>query len=199
MTAKRTTKYEQVLNDARGRVEAAKAALANCQKRVAEASAERDIAAAELRGHVAAYEALQAALTPTPRKVSKKPSPSPQALNQPMRDNGAKCGVCGNKKAFDDHQPGARDFHEFDAAKPAAGKSAKCVHVFSAEHGGKVCGEAESDTIHDQSFGYAAYHPFARSAPRVARKSKQKTPDQQSDPNTAGATESAMSASSGGD
>jgi hypothetical protein len=64
-----------------------------------------------------------------------------------------------------------------------------------------VCGEREEALIHDPAAGYGGQHVFDPGKPvaRAPRKLKLKTPDPQSDPNTAGATESAIAASSAGD
>jgi hypothetical protein len=73
-----------------------------------------------------------------------------------------------------------------------------CSHV---SEGGAVCLAPPSNAVHDQSAGYAGYHPFVPSRPvaRAGRKSKQKPPDFGSAQNSEIATDTALAASIGGD
>jgi hypothetical protein len=127
--AKKITRYEQILTAARERVDAAKAGLANCHKQVAAATAEMDIAAAELRGHVAAYEALEKALTPKPRKKSEKAEKGAPALKEVPADkkvSDALCVAqvpnidvpCGEREDALIHDPngGYASYHPFETA-----------------------------------------------------------------------------------
>src|SRR5690349_7672565 len=123
---KRITKYEQILSDARARVDAAKSELNRLHLAATAASAAVEVAAAELRGHVAAYEALERTLTPTPRKAStkKKQDPSPAAPTL-LPDNEVKepmCIACGHGPDYQDHFQPAPAYHPFESSARTASR-----------------------------------------------------------------------------
>ena len=109
--AKRITKYEHVLMEARTRV-----LTARNQVHVAESVLSQ--ATAALRAHQDAYDALEKALTPTPRKASTKKSASAKAPQDPPADKNAKCGICGNPFNHADHDRAYIKSHDFEPSKP---------------------------------------------------------------------------------
>lgn len=64
---------------------------------------------------------------------------------------------------------------------------------------GVECAEPEENAIHDQSAGYAAYHPFSLTAPTVERKSRRKGAAANITPSTETNSEGALAAGAGGD
>src|ERR1051326_8717394 len=97
--ARRNAKAELILSDAEKRLKWA-------QARVADAEAQLGIANAALSAHQRNYDALVAALAPTPRKATKKaekPSASPPAQKEPTPGKEVKCGVCYEVEDHSNH------------------------------------------------------------------------------------------------
>ena len=109
--ARRNTKAELILNEARDRMEAAKVVMND-------ASAAMEKARAVWEAHCDAYDALKKALAPTPRKKAEKPSTSPTAPKEATPDKEAKCGVCYEVADHSNHDPTYLSSHKFDAPKP---------------------------------------------------------------------------------
>lgn len=132
--AKRITKADQILSEARERVVAANAVVDARRMAAAELNAAVEVAAAALRAHVAAYEALKAALTPKPRKKSEKAdkgAPAQKELPKPdKKTSGALCVAnvpilnvpCGDPEDHLIHSSsgGYAGYHPFEAPKPVA-------------------------------------------------------------------------------
>lgn len=129
----RATKASQILNDAAMRLEAAKI-------RERAAQSEWNVATAALVAHQDAYDSLEQALTPKPRK---KPATPPQAPSTTTK-----------------------------APKADINSNARCTDQVPGLD--VPCGELETNRIHDQTAGYASYHPFASSVPSATRRSSRK-------------------------
>lgn len=134
--AKGPSKATVILNEAGQRVQTAK-------NQVLEAEGVLAQAAAALRAHLEAYEALEKALTPKPRK---KAATAPPAQAKPPtvkkekeaakveggngvdlepENFGSRCGVCGNGEQYQDHFQPSPNYHPFDSPAKNAGKKSK--------------------------------------------------------------------------
>ncbi|HEX2879856.1 MAG TPA: hypothetical protein VHO25_10030 [Polyangiaceae bacterium] len=112
--AKRITKYESVLSEARERVEVAGA-------RVEELEQDLATATAVFQALNKSYLALQRSLTPTPRKTStKKASTASAPTPKEPAEKEAKCGVCGNPREHSDQDRAYLKSHDFDEGKSVA-------------------------------------------------------------------------------
>jgi len=112
--ARRNTKADGVLSDAKKR-------LAWAQQRVADAEAQLGIANAALNAHQMNYDALEAALAPKPHAAPKKPA----GATQGAADKDLKCGTCGNVKDHADHDRTYLKSHDFEPPKAGRKKREK--------------------------------------------------------------------------
>jgi len=104
------TKAQQILSDARVRVEGARG-------RVQTATLELKEAEAALLAHLDVYDSLKSALAPKPRKKAEKPAASPAAQKETAPGKEARCGVCYEVESHANHDSTYLSSHKFDAPK----------------------------------------------------------------------------------
>lgn len=161
--AKGPSKANLILMEARQRLSVA-------QQNVETAEGQLGIARAALNAHRMAYDALEKALAPKPRKKA--------AQSQPAQ---------------------LTDKKEKEAAKADAPKSNDQLCTAMVPGLNVECGEPEENRIHDITAGYASYHPFESSAPVAEKRSRRKGVAASSIPSTETNSENVLAAGAGGD
>lgn len=112
--SKRQTKAEVILLEARQRLVDARDAMTDAESKL-------NAARAAVTAHQLAYDALEKALAPKPRKKPDKPGPDAQK-DLPV-DKPVLCDACGNLADYQDHFKPSPNYHEFQA--PKSKKAAK--------------------------------------------------------------------------
>jgi hypothetical protein len=129
--AKRITKADRILNDARSRVNEAKALVVEAERELADAESKVHYLYAGLNAYSAAYEALEKELTPQTRKKADKPSASAPAQKEAKAEkvpaSKEMCAfvypdqsACNCAEGNPVHEPegGYAGYHPFEPAKP---------------------------------------------------------------------------------
>lgn len=104
--AKRQTKADVILSEARARAESAKS-------KVNELQADLYAAQSAFNAHYESLAHLEKALAPKPRKKVVKEVPTQK--NLPTDTKEPLCGTCGNAEDYQDHFQPSPDYHEFEA------------------------------------------------------------------------------------
>jgi len=109
------------------------------------------------------------------------PAASASTQKEPTTDKEPKCVICAHGKDYEDHQPGSKSYHEFEAGPTAVKKSGVCAKTV----GEWTCGLPEDNPLHHDSV-YRDYHPFepSKSVTRAGRKSKPKPGEMPSVPSS---------------
>jgi hypothetical protein len=113
--AKRETKADLILGEARRRVDRAEVEVRSARLKL-------HTAEAALEAHTESLVSLEHSLAPTPRKTAKKKEAPPPTL---LPEDGAKepmCVVCGHGVDYQDHFQPSPAYHPFASSVRTAGR-----------------------------------------------------------------------------
>lgn len=107
----RTTNADRILSEARERLNAARLDVDIAADKL-------NLANAAMKAHLEAYNALEKALTPKPRKKAEPKASAPKQA-EPKAQKDPKCGICYEVADHENHDTRYLSSHPFDAPKSA--------------------------------------------------------------------------------